>query len=679
MMEQEVVDYILQAQKHGLSDFEIKQNLLNVGWEAGAVEESLVFAKASENKSMSSMQDQHKGLTPSPITPTLSANPQQFIEQQPVTASPAPVLSDISFQPNNANRRSVFKSPLLWIIVAVAILAGGGAFGYFNYVQQNPAKIWNKFLVSKKPTTFKNDYSFSYNDNSASSTGAVGVTFSGTSNIDFSDVNNLKSGGQFKADLKQGSINFNLNLGYLLLGKVLYVDISKVNEIKGFLGDNVSWVKVDFDELQKYLNGKQISTNLSTADQEKLKNQLTDIWSKANVIKLGTSSSKETLNGVAVYHLKPQFDTKNFNDAAISSLIAIQKSQSTSTEAVLTEQDKQTVTLLINKFQVKEFDIWVGQKDFLLYKVHLLTNAPTSKDLSNPALGASAGPLVGAQQKSRDARRLADMRQMASALELYYNDYNGYPDAKSGFTQGLTPTYILVFPVAPTPDGTCTNYYNDYWYTPEGTPSTKNGIKVYPSYNLTFCLGKDTGGYKAGIAKLTPQGIKDNIACPSKPEECVVTTKSNPQEISKAISQMSFGAEIKVDLSYSDYGKPQTFKAPENSTNILDLIKGALGSAQSKSDDASRLADILKLRSTLELYFNDKNTFPDTLQQLLPTYIALIPTSPTEGLGACSSTDNEYQYKKLSGGKNYQISFCLGSAVSGYSAGKHFLSGYGIK
>ena len=36
-MEQEIVDYVLQAQKHGLSDFEIKQNLLNVGWEAGQV------------------------------------------------------------------------------------------------------------------------------------------------------------------------------------------------------------------------------------------------------------------------------------------------------------------------------------------------------------------------------------------------------------------------------------------------------------------------------------------------------------------------------------------------------------------------------------------------------------------------------------------------------------------
>ena len=34
MLEQEVVDYISQAQKHGLSDFEIKQNLLNAGWEA---------------------------------------------------------------------------------------------------------------------------------------------------------------------------------------------------------------------------------------------------------------------------------------------------------------------------------------------------------------------------------------------------------------------------------------------------------------------------------------------------------------------------------------------------------------------------------------------------------------------------------------------------------------------
>ncbi|HYV33744.1 MAG TPA: prepilin-type N-terminal cleavage/methylation domain-containing protein, partial [Candidatus Limnocylindria bacterium] len=35
--------------------------------------------------------------------------------------------------------------------------------------------------------------------------------------------------------------------------------------------------------------------------------------------------------------------------------------------------------------------------------------------------------LNSARAKSRDAKRLADIRQLASAFELYFNDINSYP------------------------------------------------------------------------------------------------------------------------------------------------------------------------------------------------------------------------------------------------------------
>ncbi|MEJ0021781.1 MAG: prepilin-type N-terminal cleavage/methylation domain-containing protein [Candidatus Doudnabacteria bacterium] len=37
--------------------------------------------------------------------------------------------------------------------------------------------------------------------------------------------------------------------------------------------------------------------------------------------------------------------------------------------------------------------------------------------------------LNSGRQKSRDARRLSDVRQTITALEIYYNDQNGYPVA----------------------------------------------------------------------------------------------------------------------------------------------------------------------------------------------------------------------------------------------------------
>lgn len=104
--------------------------------------------------------------------------------------------------------------------------------------------------------------------------------------------------------------------------------------------------------------------------------------------------------------------------------------------------------------------------------------------------------LNSAREKSRDAKRVADVRQLASALELYRNDYNRYPDT----LQTLEPRYIGKVPVAPNPhDGTgCTVVTNMYQYTKTGNTS----------FNLVFCLGGPTAGYQAGVRILTEKGIE---------------------------------------------------------------------------------------------------------------------------------------------------------------------------
>lgn len=119
--------------------------------------------------------------------------------------------------------------------------------------------------------------------------------------------------------------------------------------------------------------------------------------------------------------------------------------------------------------------------------------------------------LNSARAKSRDAKRLADVRQLASAMELYFNDKSGYPTngltsgatmATPAFTtSGLVPTYIGMIPSAPTPaDGTACAGNNDYKYWFSGTTGA--------SYSITFCLGEQTGGYPLGVHTLTPAGIQ---------------------------------------------------------------------------------------------------------------------------------------------------------------------------
>ena len=116
--------------------------------------------------------------------------------------------------------------------------------------------------------------------------------------------------------------------------------------------------------------------------------------------------------------------------------------------------------------------------------------------------------LNSARSKSRDARRLADMRQVMTALELYYNDNGGYPDAGTA-TATVTPpaanggdpafsTYLASFPQPPSP-GCVTN---TYVYASSGGSSNQRA-----TYTLVFCLEGPAGGFVAGTHTASPAGL----------------------------------------------------------------------------------------------------------------------------------------------------------------------------
>ena len=115
--------------------------------------------------------------------------------------------------------------------------------------------------------------------------------------------------------------------------------------------------------------------------------------------------------------------------------------------------------------------------------------------------------LNSARAKSRDARRISDVQQIQSALEMYYNDANAYP-ATLGTSVIGSSTYLTIVPSAPTPfdspDATsCTATNNTYAYS-AGLAS--NGM-VDGTYTLTYCLGSNTGAVHAGLNTATPAGI----------------------------------------------------------------------------------------------------------------------------------------------------------------------------
>jgi len=63
--------------------------------------------------------------------------------------------------------------------------------------------------------------------------------------------------------------------------------------------------------------------------------------------------------------------------------------------------------------------------------------------------------LDSARKKGRDARRIADVKQIQLALELYYDANNSYPvlGTIGAIPSSLAPTYISTIPTDPTNSG----------------------------------------------------------------------------------------------------------------------------------------------------------------------------------------------------------------------------------
>ena len=111
--------------------------------------------------------------------------------------------------------------------------------------------------------------------------------------------------------------------------------------------------------------------------------------------------------------------------------------------------------------------------------------------------------LNSARAKSRDARRVADIRQILTATELYFNDCGNYPSAlATGTNNGCTGvtlgTFLSQIPTNPTPGGAT------YVYT--ATPAACSGTTC-TGFTLTFSLEGPTGGLASGAHTASPAGI----------------------------------------------------------------------------------------------------------------------------------------------------------------------------
>jgi prepilin-type N-terminal cleavage/methylation domain-containing protein len=129
--------------------------------------------------------------------------------------------------------------------------------------------------------------------------------------------------------------------------------------------------------------------------------------------------------------------------------------------------------------------------------------------------------IVSARARSRDAKRLADMRQVRGALEQYYFEKVGYPgpaapavlgtgafraicDSSFGFEASCAATAKTYMGFVPQDPGSGSYVYGGF---NAGQTAACVSSAICPSYRINFTLEGAAGGLGKGAHTVNPNGI----------------------------------------------------------------------------------------------------------------------------------------------------------------------------
>lgn len=226
--------------------------------------------------------------------------------------------------------------------------------------------------------------------------------------------------------------------------------------------------------------------------------------------------------------------------------------------------------------------------------------------------------LNNARVKSRDARRVSDIKQVQTALELYYMDAKEYPNLLvSGQNLSFGELNYMIIPNNPTPnDGDCPGDF-EYQYAVKD-----NG----QSYELTYCLGGETGGQQKGYNKASPLKLGNAL----NQNQEINGGRERSAQTATNVMKVAVGLELYLSKNKNYPIVKDKNVLGEGNFSCLDVNKGFI---------AKELCDI---KTSLEI-------------------------DPTAKL-IYQSVD----------GKNYKIEFMMEVGTEELSAGQHFFTPAGI-
>ena len=534
----EIKDYIEKARAAGQTDEQIIAALKNAGW---------------DDTTVSNAFSQNSVVSPTQATEQDANADAMQKHMQNVTGA-----ADDHATTAHTNRKWMVKVGV--IVLAIVILGGGGYFAYAKYfATPSLEKLWADVVaVNQNLESAHFEQSFNYSDSyslpeeiSDEELAQEGLDRTQTLSMNGNFMGDfVKTGENFNQDIKY-SFNFDEGSSFLtslldgleedipgLSMETRVVDSVYFMRMPGYIDD---WVIIEKDWLNlfnaastDYLSTNSIKQMLATTETTEL-------------------VGKEEKSGSNTWHIFGKLKSAELIESMLGPLNQF------STDSVDQETADQ-IESLFNRIE-GDVDIWVDTDN-----KHIIEAVTTIRYPS--FLTAVTGVAqISARQKSRDAERLADVRQLMTVAELYYNDNAQYPPATGGLPDAAAVAdYISEIPIAPQPaDGNCTIEENYYTYSP-----SLDGA----DYTIKFCLGGITGGLQAGVQQASEGGLTT-----IEPRE---DTLPETEEFSWA--DLPLTASITSTAKFSRHNQPITITAPEGAKSYEEYLNESVEQGQMELD-----------------------------------------------------------------------------------------------
>ncbi|MFH1610466.1 MAG: hypothetical protein ABIA91_01110 [Patescibacteria group bacterium] len=473
----------------------------------------------------------------------------------------------------DAPKKNKWWKTLIFIIIGVLILGGVGYAGYWGYNEyfgNTPEQVLMKsFEKMKDLKSYGYEGIISMNipidqqiieDDSMDLFRAIFTedglelkwTFVGA--LEKIDEENFK--GNFDMDLTAGDM-FTFGLKTIFADEAVYFNINKIPVTLAMIIDlsevKDQWIKYQPDELLE-TDLDLLDINESQEDFEKIWEVIENNLDKIIIVKedLGVEEISEVKG--KNYHYKLGLDKLGILEVLEKVKQVVDDEQKSEIDDAIENMDKDNDWW---KIEDAEIDVWIGKKDYYLKKI-VYNNSFEIFNLARANIESSS--------ELKDIKAISEIKQLQTALEMYYNDNNKYPIVTEPAILGQGDFKVMCLIDGFVGDlSMCDGNYlmpkvpsvSEYTYQSfDGT-----------SYSIDFFISSNVSGFKPGMLSAGPSSL-ENIG-DSITQQTVMEIEIPEEDIQYM--------DLSFNLLLKDFNQPVEIQEPEDFTTAEKFLQSIMG------------------------------------------------------------------------------------------------------